>query len=341
MTYSPFKFALSVIATSALIACGGGGGGSTAPVSAAPVVIAPVAGTPAAADLVAAVAASTYSPALQAEELSAFNTLNAERSRCGFGLLAHSPALDATAKGHADWQLINNFRGHFQSVGTPGFTGASPADRATAAGYAWTGLADENTSLIGANVKAGYGASSVRTLLQAPYHAAGLLSGFRDVGFSIRNDVEVSSTFGARVVAQVNLGHTSVGPQSLGTGDVATYPCAGTTGVDRQLLNESPNPVPGRNLAVNPLGSSILILVREGQTLVITSASMTSVATGLPVTLRAPVTSVNDPNTKVGTHQAFISADAPLQANSAYDVIVTGTNNGVAFSRSLRFTTGL
>lgn len=342
MNHSPFKFAkfaLCVIATSALAACGGGGG-STPPTT-APTGVAPGVANAPAANLVGTVSASTYSPATQAEEISAFNTLNAERLRCGFGLLAQSTALDNAAKGHADWQLINNFRGHFQTVGTAGFTGASAGDRASAAGYSWTGLADENTSVIGSNVKAGYGASSVLTLLQAPYHAAGLLNGWRDVGFSVRNDVEVSSTFGPRVLAQVNLGHTSVGPQIIGTGDVATYPCAGATNVKRQLTNESPNPVPGRDLAVLPLGSTVYMSVRKGQTISISSASMTALATGLPVTLRTPVTSLNDVHGLYGSHEAYVSADAPLQANSAYDVIVTGTNNGVAFSRSFQFTTGL
>ena len=73
---------LSVATLSVLVAaCGGGGGGGDVSVP----VPAPV---PAAAPatLVTTVAAPTYAAA--GEELSAYNTLNAERERCGFGKLA-------------------------------------------------------------------------------------------------------------------------------------------------------------------------------------------------------------------------------------------------------------
>ena len=52
------------------------------------------------ANLVGSVRSSTY--AASSEELQAFNRLNAERSQCGFGLLAQSIQLDAAAKAHND-----------------------------------------------------------------------------------------------------------------------------------------------------------------------------------------------------------------------------------------------
>jgi hypothetical protein len=81
-----------------------------------------------------------------------------------------------------------------------------------------------------------------------------------------------------------------------------------------------------------------------GTTLVITSALVTG-PDGAAVTLRTPITSLNDPNITNGvsyfnTNEAFISADAPLVALTSYQVTITGTNNGVAFSRSFSFTTG-
>lgn len=64
---------------------------------------------------------------------------------------------------------------------------------------------------------------------------------------------------------------------------------------------------------VGPLGTSLMVVVREGQTLQITQASMVNQATQAAVTLRPATTTANDPN---------------------------GRNNGVAFSRLLTFTTG-
>lgn len=337
----------------ALSACGGGG--DSAPVVAPampPVGIIPpvVEGTPppagsSSASLVGSVAAPSYSATLESEELAAFKHLNQERGRCGFGLLAQSTALDTAAKGHAQWQLINNVIGHFQVAGTPGFTGIGPLDRAIAAGYVAPGASvmiyDDIISLAGTRDKTGFGMASVQGLLNAPYHALSLLSTARDMGLAVRNDADVASTQGARVLTQFALGNQlPPGPQVLGASDVTTYPCQGSTGVGRQLENESPNPVPGRDLASSPLGTTLVVVVRAGQTLAITQASMVNQATQVAVTLRPPTTAANDPNAHLGAHQVFISADAPLLPNTAYQVTLNGSNNGVAFSKLLSFTTG-
>ena len=72
---------------------------------------------------------------------------------------------------------------------------------------------------------------------------------------------------------------------------------------------------------------------------------MTNSSAGQAVILRAPVSAANDPYGPCATgcfrpHQAYIAADAPLQANTAYIAMISGTNNGTAFSRSFSFTTG-
>ena len=131
----------------------------------------------------------------------------------------------------------------------------------------------------------------------------------------------------------------------MASADINTYPCAGSTGVNRKMSAEAPNPVPGRDLIASSLGLSVYIQVRDGNVLTITSASMTQVSTGLPVTLRAPVISANDPYAPCSTgcfkaNQAYIVADAPMQINSAFQVNIAGTNNGTAFTRSFTFTAG-
>ena len=330
--------------TTALTACGGGGGGaSPSVVTVAPVVVAPVV----AANIVTSIPAPSYAGAT--EELAAFNLLNAERSRCGFGMLAQNTALDTAAKGHADWQLVNNYAEHLQVTGTPLFTGVTPGDRIAASGYGATGTfsaADELATVLGTSAKIGMGEGRTRELLNAPYHMKGLVGSFRDIGIAVRNSIDTASTFGPRVAVQFNLAYKSnAGPQLFAGSDVQTYPCDGSTGIKRLLNNESPNPVPGRDLAATPLGSSVYIAVREGQALVISSANMIKVATGAAVTLRNPVTSANDPYAPCTSgcyknHEAYIAADAPLDASSQYQVTVTGTNNGTAFSRTFSFITG-
>jgi uncharacterized protein YkwD len=326
---------------------GGGGGGGDAAVAAVTPAAAPAASTAApASTIVTALVPSSY--AADSEELAAFNLLNVERDRCGFGRLAQNAQLDAAAKGHADYQILNNLLTHVQnaSVYPRGFTGTLPADRVAAAGYLGAGgITDEIVGFFGTARKTGLGADGVRGLLSAPYHLRGLMGGYRDVGVSVRSsaDVAISSPM---VYLQIDAAYKAgVGPQLFGTSEVNTYPCEGTTGVNRQLSNETPNPVPGRDLAVNPLGAVVYVAVREGNTLLISSAAMIEVPTGRSVTLRAPVTAANDPygNCLEGCykpHQAYVAADAPLLANAFYQVLVNGSNNGVPFSRVFTFVTG-
>lgn len=333
-----------------LSACGGGDGASPLPA-----VLPAQAATPAPPaspnpSTVAAVAATSGYLA-GSEELAAYQLLNAERGRCGFGLLAASAPLNAAARAHADYQIINNLNSHLENANQfpEGFTGAEPAARVRAQGYTDLGGVTDEFAFFTSNnpvqSKRGIGELGIRALLNAPYHLNGLMSGYRDVGIAVRSNEDTGK--GQRgVFVQINAAYTaSAGPQQLGSSGVQTYPCEGTGGVSRQLTNETPNPVPGRDLGTAPLGSTVFIAVREGNRLAITSAAMTRTATGETVILRRPVTSENDPYGPCqtgcfGPHQAYVVPDAPLLANVAYTVMVSGTNNGRAFSRSFTFSTG-
>ena len=314
-----------------LTACGGGGGGDSAATPTAP-----------------------GNPAISAveEDVAAFQLLNAERSRCGFGTLVRNASLDAAARAHADYQAFYGIVDHLENAAARpvGFTGAVPIDRVLAKGYAARaadigGVTDEITALLGSASKTGLGGSGIRSLLNAPYHLRGLMSGYRDVGLAVRSSTDVGSTQPS-VYLQINAAYlTAAGAQLLAATDMRTYPCEGTAGVNFQLSNESPNPIVGRDLAVNPLGSSVYIALRSGNRLVVSSAVFTQVSTGQVVATRAPVGSANDPYRGCaegcfGVHEAYIAADAPMLPGTAYRVNLAGTNNGAAFTRQFSFTTG-
>ncbi len=338
----------------ALFACGGGGGGTTpapTPTTFTAVCSGGASKTstvsqtdadaqcPAPSTLVGSVPAATYIAG--SEELAAFSLLNAERSRCGFGLVAQNSQLDTSARSSADWLTANNYGGHIQAAGTPGFTGVTSQDRNAAAGYSSSNARESYTDVSGTNSKTGEGQRSVRDLLVAPYHMTAMLSDSRDVGVAVRNATDSASVYGPRVISMFEFSSKdSAGPQSLDSTAVATYPCDGSVGVARELTGEEPNPVPGRNLAASPLGTSLYIAVRRNNVLIISSATLIRVVGGAAVALRPVVTSSNDPYGTFRTHEAYIAADVPLSANTAYQAIVTGTNNGLAFSRSFTFTTG-
>ncbi len=118
-----------VVAAAALVACGGGGGGDGR--STPPPQVPPAQG-PFPSSIVTTAQSNTY-PAGSAEK-AAFEYLNAERLRDGFGAVAQSAPLDAVARGHADYNLLNFAFGHYQRAGDPGFTGIEPHDRVLALG---------------------------------------------------------------------------------------------------------------------------------------------------------------------------------------------------------------
>ena len=290
---------------------------------------------------------STYAAQGLTEEAAAFELLNQERARCGFGTLRQNAALDKAAKAHADWQNLNGVTGHYEDGKKPnGFTGLGWNARIEAAGYGIPGDATDEISQrwqqIGEISKVGHGVQGMRSLLNAPFHMRGLLAGFRDVGISVRTSEEVGTNFG-QLILQINPAYLHTTPrQELSEQDVATYPCEGTTGTNRQLSNETPNPVPGRYLLTNPLGGTVFVQLRYGNKLVFTSATMTQVSgdgAGTAVTLRDPVTSANSGNA-FQSHQGYIVADAPLEPNTQYEVVINGTNNGTPFTRQFTFTTG-
>lgn len=334
--------ALSTLTLATLTACGGGGGGATPTASSGPVTNQPafVLDT----TIVTSVPAAAYSTGT--EEKAAYNLLNSERGACGFGLLAQNTQLDAAARLHNDYQIINNTASHNQNQTQfpTGFTGARAFDRVTAAGYLDAAeVADEFTFKSGTTSKTGIGEGGMRNLLSGPYHLAGMVDGYRDVGISVRSSAETTPTgVNNRVILHVNAAHkTAAAKQLIPTGEVRTYPCAGSVGVNRQLTNETPNPVPGRDLAVNPIGTPIYVSTRVGDVLTIASASMKATGSTTSIVLRQVVSENNDPNAKYRSHEAYFAPDAPLAPVTDYTVTVTGSANGVAFPPvSFKYTTG-
>jgi uncharacterized protein YkwD len=333
-----------IVVTALLTACGGGGGGGSQP--AQPTTPAGPTQPAQPSSSVSLITTPVTPPAsTDNEAVAALNYLSAERDRCGFGKLNWSAPLAVAAIGHADWQLVNNYLSHRQVTGTPGFTGVTFEDRYIAAGYASAGQfagTDEISSLIGTNTKTGEGAQSTRQLIAAPFHGIGLFSSYTDAGVAVRNATDVGSTHGPRVAIQINLGYKfNTGPQLPSSSVIVrTYLCQGSTGSFYQVDNETPNPVPGRNLATNPIGAGILIdtPVLNG-VLTITSASVTAPG-NVNVPLLPTLTYASDTNGIIQPHQAVLIPDNALMPATTYSVSIAGNVNGTVFTRNFTYTTG-
>ena len=310
--------ALSITFAAALAACGGGGGGTTT--TATPTTPVPVAnGT-----IVTSVPVATY--AAGSDERIAYDYLNAERKKCGFGLLAQDTRLDAAAAAHVSYLLKNNVLGHIETAGLPGFTGVRPFDRAQSKGYTGASVGEDGANAIG-------GLANITALLSAPYHVLSLIFPNTDVGLSYQ------STPVSQLVSNalfLNPGYKGTAVQLPNAGAVLTYPCEGALGTKPNFSGESINWAATGGEGSG--GAPVVVTAPNGETLVIASASITPVGGGVvPIVV---LTSDNDPQKFLKKGDAFIIPPSSLASNTSYRVQITGTVSGVPFAKDFTFKTG-
>ncbi|MEC7120973.1 MAG: hypothetical protein VXW65_13880 [Pseudomonadota bacterium] len=281
---------------------------------------------------------------------AAFDLLNAERQRCGFGVMHQSVALDRAVFGHARYLVRNQLFDHRETnANLPFFTGTEPADRASREGYS-RNVIDE---LFGLNFtgtvplsREAIGQAAVRSLLSAPYHLNGMMSGQREVGIALVSSQDPEMAGNPQLtnfVFNLMLGLPSgQAQQEITRGEVKTYPCAGTTNTVTQLLDEQPNPIPNRNLKTQPIGQPILLRAAVGQRLSLNQFQMTDQA-GQAVSLLL-LNRTNDPHRNLNLirdNEAVLMPDRPLQPQHRYRVVAEGTVDGQAFTKvDFFFTTG-
>jgi len=349
MTRLPSSLVAAFALVSALAACGGGG---SAPAPApTPTPAPPPPPPPSPINTVRP--PSTYAAA--SAEKVAFELLNDERGACGFGFLKQSAALDAASAdtgayfaARAGESRASAFAySHLQDPAKTMFTGQLPSDRARFRSYAGT-VPLENEG----NAFTGFQPASSQTdielvnrlmtdLLTSAYHVKGLMDTTTDVGIAY---TRVTSADGWDLV-RVNL------DRGLGTGalpqigsTVRTYPCQGTTRVRGTFKpqTESPNPAP--DLGAATIGTPIYVNAPEGQTLLITTATVTSTAGSVPVRV---LSRANDPIFaatgiySVEINQSYLLPLNPLTMGATYTVTISGTSNGAAFNTAFAFTPSL
>lgn len=300
-------YALSILAASVLAACGGGGGDSPATpvVSAGP-------------DLQKTVPAPTYTAG--SGELEAWNVLQQARDACGFGLLQQDARLDAAAKGHANYLLLNKEFSHSETAGKQGFTGATPADRAKAQGFSGSvseGIAYQMTAKL-----------SMIGLLTAPYHALDLVTPtWKAAGLGkVYSELEQPDTL------VVQPGAINV-PQKFGAGVVANYPCESAQNVSASWFAEVPNPFPD---LTGYKGTSIILMSDAGTTLTITNLSIIRESTGEVLSYRT-LTKENDKNGYLTSNQYVAVPIAALNVGENYKVSYNGTLDGKPVFKTFTF----
>jgi uncharacterized protein YkwD len=316
----------------ALAACGGGGGGSSNSGSGSGnngTTTTP--NTPTPSSVISNTTVGTAQYASGSVESAVLTTLNQARQSCGFPALQENTLLDTASANHAKYEGVNNTISDTESSGSANFTGVSYVDRAVAAGFpantvgagvsasAYTAPASTNTQ---------YGNLIANEWLGGVYHGPAVMvpSGVVGVG-------SYQTTYNGlpQVWASVSLLNLSLG-QTSSNGPL-TYPCQGTTGVFYSLAGESPTP-PNTSGA---FGTPITVMGNPTDTIVLTSGTLSSGSGSVALQL---LDSAKDSTNKVlAPYMASAYPVAPLTPSTTYTASITGTVNGVAFSRSFSFTT--
>jgi uncharacterized protein YkwD len=257
-----------------------------------------------------------------------YNRFNFRRQQMGLGLLSRNANVDLAARGHSNYQKVNDTITHVQVAGKPGFTGVGVAERLTAANYVFTstrGYAFGEVISASANVA---GATNAEDLITAIYHrfvifepkfleAGAGSSGFSATGYNFLT---------------VNFTANGLGP-GLGKGKFAVYPSANQTGITTVLFSdqELPDPVPNQNAVGYPVSVHADI-----DTKVIVQTFTISPRGGQPLATRL-LSNATDPETPASA--AAIIPLAELTAATTYDVKFAGTVSGLTAERSWSFTT--
>lgn len=332
-------FSLSLVLSLSLVACGGGGGDSPT------------------------VTTASYLPG-QAE-LGAWEVLQEARTQCGFGALTRNAQLDAAALSHAKY-LVNlsiatgvSTLSHLETPGVPGFTGIYPWDRAQYQGYDYLGLAEileatvwEYTYPPAFPTMKERGANSMRNLLNTVYHLSGAMYDGSELGLgAYLATTKINATTWREEYSFGSLNAYRYVNQriTLGTGNVVTYPCQGSSDIPTSFepAHESPNPFIGSLYASAIVGPPIYLKVDAPQLLTVNPMSSSVAQNGLAVPF-VVLTSTNDPNTDILDGKAYITPNeifvvptVALKPNTSYQVTLNGTVNSMAFNRSFTMTTGL
>jgi uncharacterized protein YkwD len=285
--------------------------------------------------LQAVVPKATY--ALGSQELAVFEYVNNRRVACGFGLLKQDIRLDASALAHAKYVVSPNSAAisHVESkaISMELFTGANPIDRAFAQGYPANPATFDEDFGAGFFSESNFAELLASDLMNAPLHLLSMLRSNRDVGIGVFSANRGAGSLPFKTLV-LNMS-TTVGTQE--PNGVQTFPCEASLVPGAFFGGELPDPFPGRNYATDPMGSPIAILSRTGSNLVLSRYSFRKTGSQQELVLNV-LSSVNRSAT-IRKNEMVLVPDLPLAPNASYAVSLTGTLDGVAWTKAFTFNT--
>ncbi|KQV45132.1 hypothetical protein ASC93_00840 [Massilia sp. Root335] len=268
----------------------------------------------------------------------AFDEFNAFRAIEGLGPVRQNANIDIAAKNHAAYVQTNQSGAdaHHEIAGKPGFTGADPGDRVTAAGYA----SNYTTEVIAFE---GIQQTSVQALLSTVFHRnAMMVQGLTDAGIAPGSDSGPTYIDAGYIKQQKNAGNY-----------VGVFPYDKQTGVPMTHHTESPNPfyqefeMTQANVCAKT-SYPISIATEASTVLKVTSFTVMPEGRSTPLDVRLMTRDSNDQNLQyLSANVAYIVGKAPFTPGTKYIVhfvgtatgTATGSANGLAIDKTWVFTT--
>jgi hypothetical protein len=255
-----------------------------------------------------------------AAQTAAWQDVNMYRAAAGVPPLDLSAALDQASQAHADYyvahpSLWTTLSPHVEDPGTPaGYTGTNFWDRDSAAGYTGSPMSE---------VMAFFGDPGEATAewMNSVLHRVPIIHPDAvDMGYGGDTGVDV-----------IDFG----GPSTSGS-TIVVWPPDGATGQPDEFLgNEGPMPPPppSGNFPSGPIAS---VIFERSATVTITSHDLKDVATGTSIahTFIAPDDATLGPYL---LNSCALYGDGPATSGQAFEVIVSGTVNGTAFTKDWTF----
>jgi hypothetical protein len=260
-----------------------------------------------------------------------FNWINYRRAQLGLPVLSRSTLINTAARGHSDYQRLNNTITHQQTPGLPGFTGVGLVDRLNAAGYVLTNRTYAAGEVISATSNTS-GFFQAEQLITAIYHRFVIFEPmFRELGTGAAT-VSNGYTYFTADFAVVD------SYSGLGAGRFVTYPKDKQANVPVNFFSdsESPDPVPNQNEVGYPISLHGDGYGRNAGTVIVQSFTVAPRG-GSPLSTR--LLSYAAGTTDSLTTAAAIVPLAPLNSATTYDVSFTGSVGGAAVSYNWSFIT--
>jgi len=269
----------------------------------------------------------------------ALDYLNGLRTQTGLPAFTSQNNLKTAAQNHSTYMQTNNTSGHGEESGDTGYTGASPSERATHAGYA--------SIMVSENVSYGPNATlftSIDGLMSAIYHRFGFLSldvdevgiGISsnekfytyDMGNSVLKELCVDGTYsGGSYYLPCNDSAKKVASSDyLGRADgikaaspkLILWPAADASDIPPVFYEESPDPLPSHGVSGYP--ASVEFNSGKFNSAPTVSSFTMSDASATVLDDIVLMDKTNDPNGKFSDYQFTLFPKERLEWGSKYDV---------------------